>query len=94
MHRQRKPWRWELSASLQCEISFAAWVIIYTISIPFQDKDAAINELKRELLAIKEDLKELNHTHQVMEKKMLKTQEDYDVMKSKYESYKDIEIVR
>jgi hypothetical protein len=29
-----------------------------------------------------------------MEKKMLKTQEDYDMMKLKYESYKDIETVR
>lgn len=64
------------------------------ITIPFQDKDAAISELNRELSSIKEELKELNHSHQVMEKKMLKTQEDYDMMKSKYESYKDIEIVR
>lgn len=53
-----------------------------------------MSELNRELSAIKEELKELNHNHQVMEKKMLKTQEDYDVMKSKYESYKDIETVR
>lgn len=29
-----------------------------------------------------------------MEKRLLKTQEDHDMMKSKYESYKDIEIVR
>lgn len=35
----------------------------------------------------------MNHNNQVMEKKMLKTQEDHDMMKSKYESYKDIEVV-
>ena len=61
--------------------------------ILFQDKDSVITELNRELSAIKEDLKELNHNHQVMEKKLLKTQDDHDMMKSKYESYKDIEMV-
>lgn len=43
---------------------------------------------------MKEQVKELNHNNQVMEKRLLKTQEDHDVMKNKYESYRDIEVVR
>ena len=58
-----------------------------------QDKDTIIAELNRELSTIKDEVKELNHNNQVIEKKMLKTQEDHDMMKSKYESYKDIEVV-
>lgn len=68
------------------------FLTIEYINIP-QDKDAVISELNRELSTMKEELRELNHNHQVMEKRMLKTQEDHDMMKSKYESYKDIEIV-
>ncbi|KAL7048264.1 hypothetical protein ACKWTF_003292 [Chironomus riparius] len=58
-----------------------------------KDKDTIIGELNRELSTIKDERKELNHNNQVMEKKMLKTQEDHDMMKSKYESYKDIEVI-
>jgi hypothetical protein len=58
-----------------------------------QDKDCIIGELNRELSKVREDLKDVNHNIQVMEKRLLKTSEDHDMMKSKYESYKDIEIV-
>lgn len=58
-----------------------------------QDKDAMISELNKELLTLKEEMKETNHNNQVMEKRLLKTQDDYETMKSKFETFKDIEIV-
>jgi hypothetical protein len=58
-----------------------------------QDKDATISELNKELLAMKEEVKETNHNYQVMEKRLLKTTEDYEMIKSKFETFKDIEIV-
>lgn len=69
------------------------WLVTCIYVSHVQDKDAIISELNRELSTLKDEVKELNHNNQVMEKKMLKTQEDHDMMKSKYESYKDIEIV-
>jgi D-ribose pyranose/furanose isomerase RbsD len=58
-----------------------------------QDKDAMLSELNRELLTLKEEMKETNHNNQVMEKRLLKTEDDYETMKSKFETFKDIEIV-
>lgn len=52
-----------------------------------------ISELNKELMATKDELKETTHNNQVMEKRLLKTQEDYDMIKSKFETFKDIEIV-
>ena len=58
-----------------------------------KDKDALISELNRELLSMKEETKETNHDNQVMEKRLLKSQDDYETIKSKFETFKDIEIV-
>jgi hypothetical protein len=58
-----------------------------------QDKEDMISELNRELLMTRDDLKETNHSNQVTEKRLLKTQEDYEMIRSKFEAFKDIEIV-
>lgn len=58
-----------------------------------QDKEAIISDLNKELCGVREELKEVNHNHQVMEKRVLRTQEDYDMIKSKYDFYRDIEVV-
>lgn len=58
-----------------------------------QDKSESISEMSREILSLREELKELKLNNQVMEKRLLKTQEDYEVVKSKLEMFKDIEIV-
>lgn len=52
-----------------------------------------ISELNKELLTLKEEMKETNHNNQVMEKRLLKTEDDYEAIKSKFETFKDIEIV-
>lgn len=44
-------------------------------------------------MAVNEERNEKNHRLQVLEKQLLKTSEDYDMTKSKFESFKDIEIV-
>lgn len=60
----------------------------------FQNKNATISELSKELSAIREEMKETSHANQMMEKRMLKAQEDFSIMQSKFESYRDIETVR
>lgn len=58
-----------------------------------QDNEEIISELNRELLTTRDELKEANHSNQVTEKRLLKTQEDYEMIRSKFEAFKDIEIV-
>ena len=52
-----------------------------------------ISNLNKEILAVSEERNEKNHNLQVMEKHFLKIQEDYEMTKSKFETFKDIEIV-
>lgn len=52
-----------------------------------------MKELNRELFVVRDELKETNYNNQVIEKRLLKTQEDYEMIRSKFETFKDIEIV-
>lgn len=58
-----------------------------------QEKDALIAELNRELQASNVDRNEKNHNQQVLEKQLLKAKEDLDMLASKFEAFKDIELV-
>lgn len=52
-----------------------------------------MKELNRELFIVRDELKETNYNNQLIEKRLLKTQEDYEMIRSKFETFKDIEIV-
>lgn len=53
-----------------------------------------MSEVNKELLALKDELKESHNAGQVAEKRLLKLQDDHEMLKSKFETFKDIEIVR
>ena len=59
-----------------------------------QDKNVLLSGLNKDFLELKDELKETKHKNQIMEKQLLKTQEDFEMVKSKFETFKDIEIVR
>lgn len=80
-------------AEQSLKVTIDLWSLGDNFHCFFQDKDANISELNKELLSLREEVKETNHSNQVMEKRLMKTQEDYEMIKSKFETFKDIEIV-
>ncbi|CRL03066.1 CLUMA_CG016634, isoform A [Clunio marinus] len=58
-----------------------------------KEKDSTNSELNKDLLALKEEAKEVNHEKQIIEKRLLKVQEDYEMMKTKFETFKEIDII-
>lgn len=52
-----------------------------------------MTELNQELRSLREEAKETNHHKQVLEKQVLKLQEDFEYLTSKYETLKDAEMV-
>lgn len=52
-----------------------------------------MTELNQELRNLRDEVKDANHQKQVLEKQILKLQEDYEYLTSKYETLKDAEMV-
>lgn len=59
-----------------------------------QDKDEVIAQLNRDFQALNSECSEKNHKLQALEKQLLKSKEDLDMLTSKFEAFKDIEVVR
>lgn len=53
-----------------------------------------MTELNKELRQLRDDVKDANHHKQVLEKQVLKLQEDLEYLTSKYETMRDAEMVR
>lgn len=59
-----------------------------------QDKDEVIAQLNRDFQALNSECSEKNLKLQALEKQLLKSKEDLDMLTSKFEAFKDIEVVR
>lgn len=63
------------------------------MSLYRQDNESMMTELNQELRNLRDGVKDANHHKQVLEKQILKLQEDYEYLTSKYETLKDAEMV-
>lgn len=62
--------------------------------VTVKDKESMMTELNQEIRQLRDEVKDANHHKQVLEKQVLKLQEDLEYLTSKYETLRDAEMVR